>query len=104
MMIALPALTYSRVTAGLVAGAIASLFLADLAVTTLTPWAELKRLAAGILAPDLSAIEAWSVVWTVAFAVLGVGLGATVGFGLAIAYPRFAAVRRYHNERLAISG
>ena len=32
-------------------------------------------------------------VWTVAFAVVGVGIGATAGFLLAIVFPRFAAVR-----------
>ena len=38
-------------------------------------------------------IEVLSIVYTVAFAVLGVGIGAICGFGLAIAYPKFAAVR-----------
>ena len=52
------------------------------------------RLAQGILRPDVLSIEAWSVVWTVAFAVVGVGIGATAGFLLAIVFPRFAADTR----------
>jgi phosphonate transport system permease protein len=73
--------------------ALACLVAADLAITALNPWAELARLGRGILRPDLLSVEAWSVIWTVAFAVLGVGLGAACGFLLAIAYPAFAPVR-----------
>jgi phosphonate transport system permease protein len=74
-------------------GALLCLAVADIAVTALNPWGEMLRLARGILRPDLLSIEAWSVVWTVAFAVIGVGMGAGAGFLLAIAFPRFAAVR-----------
>lgn len=73
--------------------ALLCLVVADIAVTALNPWAEMLRLARGILRPDVLSIEVWSVVWTVAFAVVGVGIGATAGFLLAIAFPRFAAVR-----------
>lgn len=73
--------------------ALLCLVVADIAITALNPWAEMLRLARGILRPDVLSIEAWSVVWTVAFAVVGVGIGATAGFLLAIAFPRFAAVR-----------
>lgn len=86
-------LTYSSATLGLAGTGIAGLLVADIAVSTLSPWGEMLRLARGILQPDITAIEIWSVVWTVAFAVLGVGLGATAGFLMAIAYPRLAAVR-----------
>src|SRR5262245_49513259 len=51
------------------------------------------RLMQGMMHPDVLSIQAWSVIWTVAFAVVGVGIGATAGFLLAIAFPRFAAVR-----------
>src|SRR5262245_49492415 len=51
------------------------------------------RLMRGILRPDVLSIEAWSVVWTVAFAVVGVAIGAITGFLLAVAFPYFAAVR-----------
>jgi phosphonate transport system permease protein len=73
--------------------ALACLLGADLVVSALDPWAELRRLVAGLLRPDLLSLEAMSVVWTVAFAVLGVGLGASVGFGLAIVFSRLRAVR-----------
>ena len=73
--------------------AIAALLMADIAVTTVNPWFELRRLAEGLLSPDLISIEALSVVWTVAFAVLGVAAGATTGFLLALVFARFRAVR-----------
>ncbi len=73
--------------------ALLCLGVADIAITSLNPWGEMLRLVRGILRPDVLTIEAWSVVWTVAFAVVGVGIGATAGFLLAIAFPRFAAVR-----------
>jgi phosphonate transport system permease protein len=73
--------------------ALVCLAVADIAITALNPWGEMLRLVRGILSPDVLSIEAWSVVWTVAFAVVGVGIGATAGFLLAIAFPHFAAVR-----------
>jgi phosphonate transport system permease protein len=73
--------------------ALLCLAVADLAITALNPWAEMLRLVRGILRPNVLSIEVWSVVWTVAFAVVGVALGATAGFALAIVFPHFAAVR-----------
>jgi phosphonate transport system permease protein len=73
--------------------ALVCLAVADIAITALNPWGEMLRLVRGVLRPDVLSIEAWSVVWTVAFAVVGVGIGATIGFLLAIAFPHFAAVR-----------
>jgi phosphonate transport system permease protein len=76
-----------------IAGALLCLAVADIAVTALNPWGEMLRLLNGLVRPDVLSVEAWSAVWTVAFAVVGVGLGATAGFLLAIVFPRFAAVR-----------
>lgn len=73
--------------------ALLCLAVADIAVTALSPWGEMLRLVRGILRPDVLSVEVWSVVWTVAFAIVGVGIGATAGFLLAIAFPHFAAVR-----------
>jgi phosphonate transport system permease protein len=70
-----------------------ALVLADLAVTTVNPWFEMRRLVAGLLRPDLLSIEAMSVVWTVAFAVLGVTLGAASGFLLALLFARMRSIR-----------
>ena len=69
-------------------GAILALGPADLMVTALDPGAEMHRLVAGILAPNIVAVDVSSVVLTVAFAVLGVGLGALGGFLLSIVYAR----------------
>ncbi len=66
---------------------------ADVGVSALHPEAELMRLLTGVLHPDLLAVHAASVVLTVAFAVLGVGLGATVGFVLALGFQQSRAVR-----------
>jgi phosphonate transport system permease protein len=84
---------YARATQGFILAAIAALAFADLAVTALDPWAELRRLLAGLARPDLISVELMSVVHTVAFAVLGVGLGACAGFLLALVFARLRAVR-----------
>ncbi len=89
----IPRLTYRTASLSFLAVALASLIFADLAITTLHPAAELRRLIAGIFSPAISAIEIWSVIWTVAFAVLGVAAGATAGLGMAIVFDRFRAVR-----------
>src|SRR4051812_39225595 len=73
--------------------ALLSLVLADLKVTALDPWAELRRLLAGIVRPDLLTVEVKSIVWTVAFAVLGVGLGASAGLALAVVFARSRTLR-----------
>ena len=87
-------LAYGNTSLLFVASAVACLAIADIAIRALNPWAELRRLVHGILKPDLLAVEVRSLALTVAFAVIGVAIGATTGFLLAIAYPRSAAVRR----------
>jgi phosphonate transport system permease protein len=89
----LPTLGYRSVTGLFVLVAIGALALSDLAVTALNPWAEMRRLVSGLIRPDLFSIETMSVVWTVAFAVLGVGIGASVGFLFALVFARLRAVR-----------
>lgn len=89
----LPRLTYGSATAIFVLAALAVIPFADFAITALHPGAEFRRLLAGILSPAFSAIEIWSVVWTVAFAVLGVGAGATAGLALALVFDRIRVVR-----------
>ena len=86
-------LGFSRVSLLFLGSAVLCLLVADVAVTALHPWAEMQRLAHGILHPDFTSIEAWSVVLTVAFAVIGVTIGATAGLALAIAYPASKTVR-----------
>jgi phosphonate transport system permease protein len=86
-------IAYGNASVVFLISALACLVTADIAVTALDPWAEMARLMRGVLRPDLLSIEAWSIVWTVAFAVLGVGIGVTFGFLLAILHPASALVR-----------
>lgn len=88
-----PAPGYAAVSRRFGAAALAALLLADLHVTSLDPFAEFRRLLGGLLRPDLLAVEARSVVDTVAFAVLGVTCGAGAGFLLAIPFARSRSVR-----------
>lgn len=88
-----PRLGYLSATNLFLLSAVLALFAADLAVTALNPWAELRRLFAGLVRPDLLSMQAMSVAWTVAFAVLGVGLGGTAGFLLSLGFARLRAVR-----------
>lgn len=86
-------LTYANSSLAFVTLALVSLLIADIAISALSPGAELARLLSGIIRPDFMSVEAWSVIWTVAFAVLGVGVGAVCGLGLALIYPHSAFVR-----------
>lgn len=83
-----PAHGYSattKVSFGFVAIALICLAFADVSVTTLNPWGEMGRLAWGILTPDFFVLEniASAVIQTIAFALVGVALGAGFGFLLA---------------------
>jgi phosphonate transport system permease protein len=86
-------LSYLKASAFFLALAIAALTVADLKIGTLAPGAEMRRLALGLLQPDFQSIELMSVVWTAAFAVLGVSAGAVAGLLLALVFAHFRAVR-----------
>jgi len=77
----------SSVTTSLVFVAIAAvcLFFADLSITTIDPWSEIKRMVWGTLTPDFLAVETigTAILQTVAFALVGVAMGAVGGFVLA---------------------
>jgi phosphonate transport system permease protein len=90
---ALPRLSYRSVSLLFLSIALAALLFADLAVSALDPAAEFHRLIAGALSPAFSVIEAWSVIWTVAFAVLGVTLGGAAGLAMALVFDRVRAIR-----------
>ncbi len=77
-------LAYANTSLAFLLAALACLPVADIAVSALDPWAEMGRLARGALRPDLLSIEAWSVAWTVAFAVLGVGGALALACALAL--------------------
>jgi phosphonate transport system permease protein len=86
-------LGYARVSWTFLAFALAALAVADVKISALDPWADMLRLLRGLVAPDLLAVEARSLANTVAFAVIGVGVGASVGFALALFFARLRAVR-----------
>ncbi len=77
-----------RTSLGFVAVALVCLALADLEVTTADPWHEMGRLALGIVTPDFFATEelASALLYTVAFAFLGVAVGNGVGFFLSLVF------------------
>src|SRR5205085_7782142 len=89
----LPKLSYLSTSGLFLLGAVTALAFADLAVTALDPWAEMRRLLSGLIQPDLLLIGVMSVVWTVAFAALGVALAAASGLLLALVFARFRVVR-----------
>ena len=86
-------LALGNTSLGFLLSALACLLAADIAISALHPGAELWRMFTGVLRPDLLSIDAWSVIWTVAFAVIGVALGASTGFAMAIIYSTSKAVR-----------
>jgi phosphonate transport system permease protein len=77
-----------------IAIALVSAVFADLSISTIDPWAEMSRLALGLLTPDVGSLpEIASVMLsTIGFAFLGVFLGSASGFGLALLF-RYRTVR-----------
>ncbi len=84
--------TRVTVVALLVAGV--GLAVADIGVGTANPWRELGRLADGLVSPRLLPLStlAEAVLATVAFAVLGVAIGAVAGFFMAVGFA-YRAIR-----------
>ena len=66
---------------------------ADLHVSALDPWSDLKQFGGGFLWPDFGAVLVREIVLTVAFAVTGVSFGATIGLALSLVFARSRAVR-----------
>lgn len=68
--------------------ALVCLAFADLAVTTVNPWREMGRLALGIVTPDFFATEQLgsALLYTLAFAFLGVAVGNVFGFLLSLVF------------------
>jgi phosphonate transport system permease protein len=69
---------------------------ADLEITTLEPWTQMRRMAVGFLTPSFFTIGQLFevVVQTAAFALLGVFSAAVIGFGLALSF-HWRAVRMF---------
>lgn len=79
---------WQRLTAQLWLLALVALLFADIEVISVDPWAELSRLALGVISPDFFATEfLLSALWqTVNFALLGVAFGIVLGGPLALVY------------------
>jgi len=88
-----PRLSYRSVTLLFLLLGLAALVPADLAVSALNPASEFRRLIAGSLNPAFSSVDIWSIVWTVAFAVLGVAAGGTAGMAMALVFDKFRFIR-----------
>ncbi|MDJ0892163.1 MAG: ABC transporter permease [Gammaproteobacteria bacterium] len=78
----------SRTTLAFFGVALVCILFADFAITTVDPWAEMKRLLLGILTPDFYATDglAAALLYTVAFAFLGVGIANVAGLGIALLF------------------
>lgn len=79
-----------RTSLGFVAVAIICLGFADLEISSSNPWRELGRFLEGLVTPDFTAVGTIgeALLRTVAFAFVGVALGAAGGFLLALAFDR----------------
>ncbi len=77
-----------RVLIGFGLATIAALVLADIDLAHPDPWLTLRRIGAGLLAPDFSDISglAYAAALTVAFALCGVFAGAAAGFVMCFGY------------------
>ncbi|MDP6037179.1 MAG: ABC transporter permease, partial [Candidatus Latescibacteria bacterium] len=76
--------------------ALACLMLADIEITTIDPWSELRRMALGAITPDLSALYAFrsALLNTLTFAFCGITLG-VIGGSLLSAGFHFTPIRLF---------
>ena len=88
-----PRLRYGTASLAALALGAAAAAAGDFALAGRDPGPELLRMLRGLLEPDLRAIDGAALIHTLAFAVLGVGLGGAAGLALAPAFPRLRAVR-----------
>ena len=77
-----------RVSLGFAGVSVICLLVADIEVSTFDPWGEIGRMAHGLISPDFRAIDRLgsALLQTVAFALIGVALGAAIGFALALIF------------------
>ena len=86
-------LGYAKSSWLLLGAGVFALAAADLRIGALQPQAEMLRLLGGLLKPDVFAIEGMALVHSIAFAVLGVGLGGTAGLLLSLVFAKSRGVR-----------
>jgi len=77
-----------RTSLGFVGVALVCLLFADLEIAAVNPWREMGRLLTGLVTPDLTAVDylGTAMLRTLAFAFVGVALGAAGGFVLALLF------------------
>ena len=77
-----------KTSLGFLGLAIVLFLFADLAITTQDPWIELKRMLTGVLTPDFTETEnlLGAIMNTIAFAIFGVSIACSIGFGLALIF------------------
>lgn len=78
----------ARTTSGFLLIALFCLVFADIAISTVDPWAEFGRLLSGLVTPDFYSTESLglALAYTLAFALLGVALANVFGFFLALLF------------------
>ena len=78
----------ARTLGGFIVLAFVLLLFADVEISTVDPWAEFGRLLLGVVTPDFTATENIlnAILYTVAFALLGVTFAVIFGFALALIF------------------
>ena len=86
----------ARTSIGFVLLALVCLAFSDIAITTANPWQDLLRFFLGVVTPDFFSTQGLvtALLRTLAFAFVGVTIGAAAGFLLALIY-RFRLVRTF---------
>ncbi|WP_252106127.1 MULTISPECIES: ABC transporter permease [unclassified Halomonas] len=87
----MPLSATTRVTLGLVLLALVCLALGDFEISAHDPWHSLGHLFLGVIQPDFTAVDSLgeALLRTVAFAFVGVGVGALAGMLLALVFHRW---------------
>ncbi|MFI0473832.1 PhnE/PtxC family ABC transporter permease [Halomonas sp. HMF6819] len=87
----MPLSATTRVTLGLVVLALVCLALGDFEISAHDPWHSLGQLFLGVIQPDFTAVDSLgeALLRTVAFAFVGVGVGALAGMLLALVFHRW---------------
>ncbi len=77
-----------KTSLGFLGLAVFLLIFADLEITTHDPWIELTRMLTGVITPNFTETENLinAIINTIAFAILGVSLACSFGFGLALIF------------------
>ena len=81
-----PTLGHGTLTLAFLGVTLVAAAFADLHVSALDPWSDLAQVARGFVWPDFTAVLVREVALTIAFAVVGVAIGAGAGLVMALAF------------------